>query len=295
MIDMPDRSTDVVIVQSCTRDGRGGSPTAIVPVVGPHARHARDDEARTALAASLPASHTAFVHLPRSRASDPVRVRFFTRTGELQGCGHGTIAVHAYLALTGAARPGRSVLAIGGRQLEVTGALMGDEVEARFGHGTVHVEAVDSATRTDVLAALGVSDRPAVVARPGAPRLLVDVGDRATLAALRPDHEALAAVTGRYGLLGCLAYVIEQHTSGHHAGSARMFAPAIGVDEDIANVNSTAGLAAALAASEGSACRLTLDQGDPLGVPSTITAQAVPTTDGIRVTTGGRARLAVAS
>jgi trans-2,3-dihydro-3-hydroxyanthranilate isomerase len=54
------------------------------------------------------------------------------------------------------------------------------------------------------------------------------------------------------------------------AVTARMFAPSIGVPEDIANANSTACLAVYLAR-EGMT-DITVDMGDALGTPATITA-----------------------
>jgi trans-2,3-dihydro-3-hydroxyanthranilate isomerase len=62
--------------------------------------------------------------------TEPIGVRFFTRLDELSGCGHGTIAVHAYLASAGRTPVERSRLLIGGRTVEVTGTPVGDEIEA---------------------------------------------------------------------------------------------------------------------------------------------------------------------
>ena len=78
----------------------------------------------------------------------------------------------------------------------------------------------------------------------GRPRLLLPVRSRAALADLSPDFALLRAACDRYGLLGCYAYSIPD-ADGRAA--ARMFAPSIGVPEDIANANSTACLAAHLA------------------------------------------------
>jgi predicted PhzF superfamily epimerase YddE/YHI9 len=64
-----------------------------------------------------------------------------------------------------------------------------------------------------------------------------------------------------------------------------MFAPSIGVPEDIANANSTACLAAHLA-SRGIP-RIAADMGDTLGAPATITAAAEP--GGRHVRVGGHA------
>lgn len=67
-----------------------------------------------------------------------------------------------------------------------------------------------------------------------------------------------------------------------------MFAPSIGVAEDIANANSTACLAAHLAGQGIS--NIAVDMGDSLGSPSTITATAHPDASGSRDHLGGAAK-----
>jgi trans-2,3-dihydro-3-hydroxyanthranilate isomerase len=69
-----------------------------------------------------------------------------------------------------------------------------------------------------------------------------------------------------------------------------MFAPSIGVPEDIANANSTACLAAHMSRFGNN--RLTVDMGDLLGNPSTITATIDNTHLEHPVRVGGQASLA---
>jgi trans-2,3-dihydro-3-hydroxyanthranilate isomerase len=69
-----------------------------------------------------------------------------------------------------------------------------------------------------------------------------------------------------------------------------MFAPSIGVPEDIANANSTACLAAMLARDHVS--EITVDMGDSVGSPATITASAQSDGAGLRVRVGGLATIA---
>jgi trans-2,3-dihydro-3-hydroxyanthranilate isomerase len=69
-----------------------------------------------------------------------------------------------------------------------------------------------------------------------------------------------------------------------------MFAPSIGVPEDIANVNSTACLAAHTAGSGTD--RLAVDMGDHLGRPSTITATVHHDGPEHRIRVGGQATIA---
>jgi predicted PhzF superfamily epimerase YddE/YHI9 len=68
----------------------------------------------------------------------------------------------------------------------------------------------------------------------------------------------------RYGLLGCFVYV---PPAGDRPGAARMFAPAIGVDEDVANANSTGCLAAHLLATTGAQTVAIEVERQPVGEP----------------------------
>lgn len=122
----------------------------------------------------------------------------------------------------------------------------------------------------------------------GRERLLVPVASRAALAALDPDLDGLRDACDRLGLLGAYVYSPPSPT-GELA--ARMFAPSIGVPEDIANANSTACLAARLAARlpRRGTTRIAVDMGDAVGSPATITATARPGPSGVRIRVGGTA------
>ncbi|WP_346768387.1 PhzF family phenazine biosynthesis protein [Streptomyces sp. R301] len=99
-----------------------------------------------------------------------------------------------------------------------------------------------------VLPALGRGRRPAGpgrIASVGRAGLLLPVANRDELAALAPDFERLRAACDRLGPLD--VYVCSAPTREGRA-AARMFAPSTGVDEDIANADSTACLAATLTA-----------------------------------------------
>jgi len=68
-----------------------------------------------------------------------------------------------------------------------------------------------------------------------------------------------------------------------------MFAPSIGVPEDIANANSTACLAARLA--QRNMTRIDVDTGDSLGSPATITATTQRRRSGAQIRVGGAAKV----
>ncbi|MFL6072672.1 MAG: PhzF family phenazine biosynthesis protein [Mycobacteriales bacterium] len=288
------RSIEVVLVDACLRDGAGGSPTAVLT-----SGDGLGDAAMARIPPLAGTSHVAVIGPPVADGAGRT-VRFFTSEGELPSCGHGTVAAIAVLAAAGGGYDGR--LRAGGRDFAASATrdpatgdvVAGGVVAAWFDQGLVERGTADEGLVGAFLAALGLGtgdlrpeDEP-TVASPGRPRLLLPVADRDVLAALRPDMERLAAESRRHGQLGCFVYAPPSATD---RPAARMFAPAIGVPEDVANANSTGCLAAHLLAT-GRGPAVAVDQGDALGHPSTVYAAAERAPGGIATRVGGAARLA---
>lgn len=263
---MAGRSLPVTVVHACLRDGSGGSPTAVLddaPLT---------DAERRALPARLGTSHAVFVTAEetgsgRARAT----LRFFTSAGELPACGHGTVAALAVLAGRAGTERIEAELRSGEREFSGNCTRSGARAEAVFDPGAVRLRESTEAEENLVLPALGIAEDALAgevrAASTGRWRLLVPVRSRTVLAGLSPDVGRLRAACDRLGLLGCYVHSVP---TGDSALAARMFAPAIGVPEDIANANSTACLAARLAG-EGRT-RITVDMGDSLGSPATVVA-----------------------
>jgi trans-2,3-dihydro-3-hydroxyanthranilate isomerase len=242
----------LTVVHACLRDGRGGSPTAVLD------ESAMSDEERRSAPGRAGASHAVFV------APDG-GVRFFTAAGELPACGHGTVAALALLA----ERTGRSehLLRVSGRTFWGRAIPIGDGLfDAVFDPGAIAIRPPDKSEISEMGAMIKATGN-ACVATLGRPRMLLPIADRERLVALRPDLDRLRAATDRFGLLGCYVYTVPD---AEGRAAARMFAPSIGVPEDIANANSTACLAAHLGTD------LRVDMGDSLGSPATVTASAQP-------------------
>lgn len=265
----------VTVVRACGRGGTGGSPTAVLDER--EAAGASDAE-RAALAPAAGVSHAVFV----DPAPHGARLRFFTAEGELPACGHGTVAALAHLAARGNGRFDGELHA-GGTAFEGQAVRDGAGYRAEFRTRAVELRAAAPGEAAAIAEALG-TDAPegAQIASLGRARILLPVASRPALRALAPDPARLRAVCDRLGLLG--VYV---HTppDAHGRLAARMFAPSIGVPEDIANANSTACLAAHLAFR--GVPRIAADMGDALGAPATITAAAEP--GGRHVRVGGHA------
>jgi trans-2,3-dihydro-3-hydroxyanthranilate isomerase len=274
-------SLRVTIVHACQRAGAGGSPTAVVDET------LMSDAERRAVPVAAGTSHVAFVSAEDGATTS---LRFFTAEGELPACGHGTVAALAVLASRKRTSAYNAVLRSGGRTFHGEAAGGGNRFQGVFDPGPVDLRVPDEAECTPVLSALGIDVGDALtkcrVASVGRPRLLVPVADRPVLARLAPDMPRLRQACDAAGLLGCYVYTM---TSPDGRAAARMFAPSIGVPEDIANANSTACLAAYLA--DDGIAALNVDMGDALGEPSTVTASVRKGPQGLVVRVGGAATI----
>lgn len=277
----------VALVRACLRDGTGGSPTAVVMEEAP----LRDEERRRVPVESG-TSHAVYVRVHHEETRKPtVDLRFFTAEGELPACGHGTVAALAFLAArAGAEERYRATLRASQRVFDGWSVRDGAHITAAFDPGPVDLREPTDTECALVLPALGIAPEetgPDVrVAGVGRQRLLVPVPTPAALATLAPDFDRLRDACDRLGLLG--AYVYSPPSPGGRL-TARMFAPSIGVPEDIANANSTACLAAHLAGQ--GVTEITVDMGDALGSPATITATVRPGPSGPRIHLGGTAHV----
>lgn len=291
------RGLHVTIVRACLRQGSGGSPTAVMDEAS------LSDDERRRVPGVMGTSHAVFVsthgsvHHGRS-TTPPVSLRFFTAVGELPACGHGTVAALAFLAERAGSEDYRATLQASGRVFAGWSRRDDTRVHAAFEAGRVELREPTAIECDLVLPALGVTSTADTlaagvrVAAVGRSRLLVPVATRSALAALDPDLERLRAACDRLGFLGCYVYSVPAHTgrdTGRVAIAARMFAPSIGVAEDVANANSTAGLAAHLAGQ--GITDIAVDMGDSLGSPSTITATAQHSPSGTLVHLGGAAEV----
>ncbi|MFG3118019.1 PhzF family phenazine biosynthesis isomerase [Streptomyces sp. NPDC048197] len=271
----------VTIVHACLREGRGGSPTAVVDET-PWRRAGRllTDGERRLVPTLVGASHAVFLSDDRDPADrrgtrQPVlQVRFFTPETELPACGHGTVAALAFLSARTGDREYRAELWASGRAIKGRAVhRVSSSIDVTFRAGPVHLRQPTGEELSLLLSALGLTATAtagACIATLGRPRLVVPAPTERALAALAPAPDQLAAACDRLGLLGCF---VHSPVSASVRTTARMFAPSIGVPEDIANTNSCACLAAHLLARHGTT-RIAVDMGDALGSPSSVSTAA---------------------
>ena len=272
------------IVDAFTEASFGGN-TAGVVLLEPGAGFPDEGWMRQ-VAAELRYSETAFV-----RCDGPAEfsVRYFTPAGEIDLCGHATIAAFGTLFKEGLVPAGtRCLNHTRAGDLEV---VAGERVMMQMA-SPERIAAFDDPEWLDaLLAAMGGLHRddlaplPAETFSTGLPDIILPVGDVAALQALEPDMTALAAFCERLGVVGVHAFAIG-YNDGYSA-HVRNFAPRYGIPEESATGTANAALTAYLhhhgVIADGARCVFL--QGEAMGRPSLIhtTLDASAGTPDIRV------------
>jgi len=194
-----------------------------------------------ALARELNAGDTAFLLRPDGADHD-LRVRFFTPRREAAFVGHATLAAHAVLAALGTAPKPRQKQSSGIVEVSTLSqaplriAISQPPPPLGRSPESGELEAVLEAlalTRADL-----DSRCPPGFAGPGT-RLLLGLKDAATLGRVRPDNSRLSALSAQIGAPGYFLFVLHGDAVDRRT-EARMFCPALGIDEDPVSGNAHA-------------------------------------------------------
>lgn len=215
-----------LLVDAFTTEPLSGNPAGLVPDAD-----GLGDESMAAIARELNASETAFL----STDAGGRRIRYFTPTGEIDLCGHATVAAGAWLSAEGRIEDGEHAF-------ETNAGTLGIEVadgtvwmdgepatvsEIDLGYDRIAAAlGADPATLTDIGA-----DLPLATASTGLGYLVVPVNFLEALSGLDPDHGAIAELTAELDVTGVYAFTfdtLDREPTLH----GRMFAPGVGIDED---------------------------------------------------------------
>jgi PhzF family phenazine biosynthesis protein len=240
------RAVTVYQVDAFTKQAFTGNPAGVVlDATG------LTDTQMQRIAFELGNSETAFLFPPDGDGHD-VRIRYFTPKTEVPLCGHATIAAHYTRAVVHALDPGTVVQrGLAGDLPVVLTRENGDyQVTLTLTRPTFE----PPLTEPDVArlrSALGVEpaalmpNAPVQIVAAGHGKVLVGLRRRETLMRLAPDMAALAALSRD---IRCNGYHVFTFDTGDPTvlTSCRMFAPAIGVDEDPVTGNGNGPLGAYL-------------------------------------------------
>ena len=255
--------THFVVYDVFTDTPFGGNQLAVLP----DGEGVKPDLLQT-VAAEFNFSETVFV-FPPDDLRHTARLRIFTPQRELPFAGHPIIGAAVALSRLGFPTDMTLETGVGPILCEVTGDRAGFVVDRPL-------ERYAEPPVASVAAALGLDEpridtrvHPPVQAGVGASFTLVRLADRDALADCRPDVAAMRDLAESHpDAMGYLAYA-----PGDEGLHARMFAPLEGIPEDPATGSAAAALAALLSELEGPQ-DLTIRQGDEMGRPSVIRAQA---------------------
>ena len=215
-----------LIVDAFTAEPLGGNPAGLLPDAT-----GLDPKQRQAVAGELGASETAFV-----TDSDVAerRLRYATPTGEIDLCGHATVAAHAHLFSAG-------VIEAGSHDVETNAGVLDVSVQE---DGVVWMEMENPTVRGvdpergRVASALGIDpgavvteELPFAVASAGVAYLVVPVDYLETLGAVEVDRDAVRSLTAAFDATGVSAFTLDTLGRGSTL-HGRCFVPGAGVPED---------------------------------------------------------------
>lgn len=234
------------------------------------------------IAAELRYSETAFV---RRDSDNRYTVRYFTPKGEVELCGHATIATFSLLHQLGlASGPCRCKTLAGDLEVEAAERVMMQMAAPRI------VGALGEEDTAEAYCAVGLEGYcptlPVQIAYSGLADVMLPMPSVEVLNALQPDMEAVSALTQRLDTVSIHPFALADDS---HTAHVRDFAPACGVPEESATGTANAALTHYLAThSVIAAGDHRFLQGEAMGRPSVVATQLAP--DGsIRV--GGTAAI----
>lgn len=213
------------IVDAFTSEPFGGNPAGIVLLDGDFP----SDKLMQQIAAELRYSETAFV---QQNGPSEFTVRYFTPAGEVDLCGHATIATFYTLRQEGFV-PDNSVClnhTLAG-DLEVT---VGEQVMMQMASPQIIDKPIDNDRLHHIMAGtsnVAWSELPVEIISTGLPDIIMPVKDLQSLNALKPDMEALAALSKEMDVVGVHAFAI---TDDGYTAHVRNFAPRYDIPEESA-------------------------------------------------------------
>lgn len=251
------------------------------------------------IARELGNPETAFFFRAEDESHD-LRVRYFSPEVEVPLCGHATIAAHYIRATLLGLEPGIvrmktnvGILPVAIRRVD------GDYDIVMTQSRPEIVRNLTDAEITSVLAALGLTgndldDLPVQIATTGGPKVMLPLRRRERLHALRPDFPALRGLSLRLGVPGYYLFTFDTDRPDVLL-HGRMFAPALGINEDPVTGMANGALGAYLAhhyrlnPSDGTAVFRVI-QGEAMGRPGIIRVEVdMPHGRPETVRIGGRA------
>jgi PhzF family phenazine biosynthesis protein len=227
--------TEVILVRSFTANGRGGNPAGVV-VNAPQLSQAQ----KLKIAQIVGYSETAFV-----TADNEVdwNVSFFTTTGEVDFCGHATLAAFSVLYQKGLITTGKYIQRTRAGLLPIVvtsdGQVLMEQQLPQF-LGSFHAREVSALIGIDA-EVIESTQLPIEAISTGLPDMMIPV-PFGYLDRIQPNQSLIVDFCQKYELVGLHVYELYPPESELTA-SCRNFAPLYGIPEESATGSSSGALA----------------------------------------------------
>jgi PhzF family phenazine biosynthesis protein len=252
------------------------------------------------IACELNNSETAFV-FPSVSSDHDVQVRFFTPTTEVPICGHATIAAHYVKATEGKLNSTTVIQKTGVGNLPVEVIREHNDYKIVMTQGEIDFGAtLEGRRRQTLLSALRVTQEdlaaqfPIQVASTGHSKVMIGIRSKEILNAISPDLRGLTELSTEIGCNGYYLFVFDLDDP-EVLINGRMFAPAIGIEEDPVTGNANGALGAylvhhKLVSHNNSEFRFKSRQGEAIGRVGIVeVAVKIENAQPVRVEVGGKA------
>ena len=255
------------IVDAFTDQPFGGNPAGVVLL---DSDAFPKEDLMLQIAAELRYSETAFIQ----RHSDKeFTIRYFTPKAEVELCGHATIASFFLLHWNGLAS-GQCLChtKAGDLHIEAGEKVMMQMAKPRIVATISELEEIYQAIGVDkptLNSKLSTLNLPTQVVYAGLPDLMIPLPDVATLQALQPDMQAIAAITKRYE---AVSFHVFAFSNDGYTAHVRDFAPLYDIPEESATGTANASLTYYLqqCGCLGTDAECAFIQGEAMGRPSVV-------------------------
>lgn len=233
-------------IDSFTKEKFTGNPAGVVS----NADGLSEDEMQK-IARELNNSETAFILSPESDEYD-VHVRFFTPLSEVPICGHATIAAHYARAIEKGMNTSRVYHKTGAGILPVDILKENNDYKITMTQGKIEFgNIIEGENKKNLTKAFKIDESellenyPIQIVSTGHSKVMIGIKNIETLNGLRPNFDALCKLSN---IIKCNGYYVFTMDSENNniLVHGRMFAPAIGINEDPVTGNANGPLGAYL-------------------------------------------------
>jgi PhzF family phenazine biosynthesis protein len=234
-------------VDAFTREKFRGNPAGVVSdAQGLTVVHMQD------IAREMNCSETAFI-LPSENQDHDLWIRYFTPTTEVPICGHATIAAHYVRAKEQKfTRPIQVYTRTGAGVLPVDIIPEGNEYKVIMTQGAIEFgDILEDSNKSTLLSALDVapdeldSRCPIQIVSTGLSKVMIGIREKEKLNQISPNLEMLRQLSKKINCNGYFVFTFDTRDNDVLT-TGRMFAPAIGINEDPVTGNANGPLGAYL-------------------------------------------------